>query len=351
MTSPLPILARRSTSPGPSTLDRSNPTPPSIGATLLSLLRRQWQALGTTDKPGRPADWCVDPEALILIMTTQGRRDPALFDAMLDWLWVHGQSVNVQRLKNIHRTLELGDRAVLAAIAGWLCRRTAQTKWKPLAQGNLAPNRHALLFPAVAPTSPADSDPVFGRYGWDRPLKVIRPVGSPDSGQAGALLWKLRAVFGVQARAEVVLRLLTVASAHSAEIARATFYFPRTIDDTIAELAASGMVRTARVGRQKRCWIRPEDWTFLRTWTQPAGFPRWVDWARLFKVSERLAQACEDPTASEEPRASRLTPAAHDLRPLVDAAGLLREIDPQRPNFDEALRRVLLREATIVASA
>jgi len=80
------------------------------------LLWQQWAALGEAGATKPDAEWYVDPEALLLITTTQGRSDARLFNEMLDWLWVHGESVNVQRLKNIHKALGLGDRRVLAPL-------------------------------------------------------------------------------------------------------------------------------------------------------------------------------------------------------------------------------------------
>src|ERR1700683_3690209 len=100
---------------------------------LLDLLWQHWAALGVAGAAKRDAEWCVDPESLVLITTTQGRTDPRLFDEMLDWLWVHGESVNVQRLKNIQTAAGLGDRRVLGAIAAWLSERSTLSKWKPLA--------------------------------------------------------------------------------------------------------------------------------------------------------------------------------------------------------------------------
>lgn len=90
---------------------------PEFREALFDLLWQQWAALGVAGAAKPDAEWCVDPEALVLITTTQGRTDPRLFNEVLHWLWVHGESVNVQRLKNIQKALGLGDRRVLGAIA------------------------------------------------------------------------------------------------------------------------------------------------------------------------------------------------------------------------------------------
>ena len=48
---------------------------PQLREALLDLLWQQWAALGVAGATKADAEWCVDPEALVLITTTQGRTD------------------------------------------------------------------------------------------------------------------------------------------------------------------------------------------------------------------------------------------------------------------------------------
>ena len=108
---------------------------------------------------------------------------------MLDWLWVHGESVNVQRLKNILKAVGLGDRRVLGAITAWLSQRSTLSKWKPLAAiSEPVANTTEPLFiskdgtpqPSFGPT-----DPIFLKHGFQRdPVKRREPSQSP-SGAGG----------------------------------------------------------------------------------------------------------------------------------------------------------------------
>src|SRR5580700_5089202 len=250
----------------------TNSKPP-LHKTLLDLLWQQWAALGVSSATKPDAQWCVDPEALVLITTTQGRIDPRLFNEMLDWLWVHGESVNVQRLKNIQKTVSLGDRRVVGAIAAWLSQRSTLSKWKPLAaiSESVAKTEPFFISKNGAPQpSFGQADPIFLKHGFHRgPIKRRELSQAPNPLLPATLLWKLRALFGVQARAEILLWLLTPESGHVADIARGTFYFPRTVDITLKEMAASGMVKFARAGREKRYWLKPDEWSFLQTWNRP----------------------------------------------------------------------------------
>lgn len=295
---------------------------------LLELLWRQWAVLGVAGTAKTDADWCVDLEALLLITTTQGRADPRLFDEMLDWLWSNAQWVNVQRLRNIQKRIALGDLRVLAAIADWLSQRSVLSKWRPLAaaagNGHETPDRFFSSTDGSSQPMFGAPDPVFLRHGFARgPIKRRELSQPPNPRPAAMLPWKLRALFGVQARCEFLLWLLTHESGRPADIARATYYFPRTVEGTLKELAASGLVHTARPGREKRFWLKPDDWRFLRTWAKPEGFPRWIDWPRFFIAEERIVAVLDNKDLSPLLQASELRRVFEELQPVLADGGLL----------------------------
>ncbi len=115
-------------------------------------------------------------------------------------------------------------------------------------------------------------------------------------------------------------------------------------------------------GREKRYWLKIEDWGLLRTWTKPEGFPRWIDWPRFFTVQEQviavLQHECGEqglvgsltrpPSAVAGPRAkSDANPFLHDCDaefadegrepPIPSSAGLLTNMvwfkNTQFPHF------------------
>ena len=296
-------------------------------AGLRDLLWRQWSALGVagTAKPAGGA--CIDLEALVLLTTTQGRRDARLFDEVLDWLWNHGQMVNVQRLRNIQRSLALGEPRVIAAIAAWLTQRSTLSKWKSLAvpPAESASSPEPFFSSGDGARQPVfgESDPIFLRHGFRRgPIRRRELSQAPNPTAAALLPWKLRSLFGVQARCEVLLWLLTHLSGNPADIARASFYFPRTVEETLNEMAGSGLVQSARTGREKRFWLKPADWSFLRTWDAPAGFPAWIDWPRLFAVQTRLMAVLDRTDLSPTLQASELRRVFAELQPILMAGSL-----------------------------
>jgi hypothetical protein len=253
---------------------------------VLNLLWRQWGAIGVAGS-GRGNDaWVIDPEALLLVTTTFGRYEPRLFDEVLDWLNTNSQSINLQRLQNLSKVI--GRRSVLNGIAAHLARRTINGKWCALLRNAKPPAPSELLFTDVPVIGQPDE--LFAQHGWRRgPVKLRQLSQSPNPDQVTNLLFKLRSLFGVQARAEIMAFLLTNEAGHPAEMAERLAYFPRTIQSTLNDMERSGHVLSGRSGREKRFWLRRDEWRFLITWRIPAReFPTWIDWASRFAALEAV---------------------------------------------------------------
>jgi hypothetical protein len=174
------------------------------------LLWRQWTALGVS---GHGSSWTrtpLDPEALILATCTLARRDPRLFDAMLDWMRINGRYVSVHRLQR----LLAGGSAVFAAVAGTMSEADGAPKWQR--SSRRAPNRSApsaepLFFmpdgsPLIVVREP---DPRFLALGFLRDRYTPRAAAGRFQPDIPAnLLLRLRALLGSNARCELMAYLL-----------------------------------------------------------------------------------------------------------------------------------------------
>ena len=167
---------------------------------VLGFLWRQWSALGVAGQ-SQPVDrWMLDPEALLLATTSLGR-DPRLFDEVLDWLNTNGQFINLQRLQNLGQ--RFGDLTVLRAMAAHLAGRSVHAKWKTLLREKPTMSEAQPLFPGVPVFGSPDE--LFARHGWQRGPVTLRQLSQPaDPHRPTNFLIKLRALFGMQARAETV---------------------------------------------------------------------------------------------------------------------------------------------------
>jgi len=272
---------------------------------LLDFLWRQWSALGVAGHARSEDPWAIDPEALLLFSTHIARHDSRLFDEIFDWLHRNGAWINLQRLGTLHKDEGLGDSAVLAAIADLLSRESSSLRWKLFLRRLGKSDSPAMaLVERLFPTIPVlkEPDPDFLRHGLERGQVALRGMSvEPRPDQPATFLFKLRALFGIQARAEVMAWLLAHDQGHPAEIARETGYFRRSIQNVLNDLSASGHIGAMRIGREKSFAIlRHEEWRFLLTWPDAEEFPRWVNWAPLFKAIQTLLDVLGKPGLDEK---------------------------------------------------
>ncbi len=177
-------------------------------------------------------------------------------------------------------------------MAAHLARRAVHSKWKTLLREEKSAAGSEPLFPGVPVVGQPDE--LFARRGWLRgPVKFRQLSQAADPHQPTNLLFKLRALFGIQARAEVMACLLAFESGHPREMAERLAYFPRTLQTALNDMVCSGHVLTRREGHETRFWLRRDEWRFLLTWPARDGaggpdFPRWVDWASLFAAIEAV---------------------------------------------------------------
>jgi len=306
----------------------------SLQQRLLDFLWRQWSALGVAGHARSDDPWMIDPEALLLFSTHIARHDSRLFDEILDWLHTNGSWINLQRLGTLHKEERLGDSAVLAAIAELLSKESSHLKWKLLLRRAEQPTSPAAelvqrLFPSVPVLK--EPDPVFLKHGLERGSIEYRGMSqSPRPDQPASFLFKLRALFGMQSRAEVMAWLLANEQGHPAEIARQTGYFRGSIQNVLNDLAASGHIGSIRIGREKTFSIlRHDEWRFLLTWPNANGFPQWIDWAPLFQAIQTFLDTLGKPgldEKSENFQAIQLRKALDQATPALARAGRIHQM-------------------------
>jgi len=218
---------------------------PSGSALQTALLNRawtQWAALGV-DATAEPDDAVVDPEALIALTAALGDADARLRDLSTDWCVAYGRYVNGSRLKQVAREL-----AVPAdAIGEYVATVTA----------------------AGGPAWPMATRP--------RPDYVRRGKARMASASGARLRIRLRAAFGVNARADVLAALLAASPREVtvAELARATRFTKPNVASAVDALVLAGLVK-ARVGtNERRVWLAPKE-AVLPGLRPPVPQPDWV---------------------------------------------------------------------------
>ncbi len=306
---------------------------------VVAFLWRQWGQVGLASASVEPRDgWAVDPEALLLLSSTFARYDPRLFDEILDWLVKNANFINIPRLKSLLRRFEFSGQPVIAAVAERIMEANHRLNWRiPAVPTGGKPA--ALFWDVVGKPLPdfGPPDPMFLAAGFKRGKVELRGLSRRfNAVMPECALLRLRALFGVSARADVMLHLLTHEVAHPSGIARDTGFSQKNVQDTLVDMTASMFVHTVQFeGRMKHYFVQKEDrYRFLYQPEKPNLMPRWVTWPPIFLVLEILlaeTRRLGSQPLSDLLLASELRRLASRIQPIVNRADLSQAFsDPAR---------------------
>ena len=236
--------------------------PSSISALHSALLDRawiQWISLGV-DAVGESVDAVVDPEALIALTAELGDVDARLRDVSTDWCVAYGRYVNGARLKQVVRELRTPPEAIGEYVA----------------------------------TVAASGGPAWPMATQPRPDYGSRGKARLDSALARPRLRiRLRAAFGVNARADVLAALL--AAPHIglsvADLARKTRFTKPTTAFAVDALVLAGLLEARTVGNERRL-VLTKPGEILPGLRPPIVQPDWV--ARFGVALAALRFAAQD---------------------------------------------------------
>jgi len=257
----------------------------SLEERLTDFLWREWSTLGVLGTSAIEAHWIIDPEVLLLLTSEIARHEARLFDEVLDWLHANSRWISTQRLRTLHTKYGIGDARVLSAVARIMMKHDPPTKWSKLAAGT--PLKEKSIEPLFRHGYQAllstveNPDPDFAALGLIRPIIATRSLSQLVAmKQPCALTFRLRALFGLGMRADILCYLLTHDGAHPSGVAQALGYSQKRVQDTLIEMAASGLVFIRPSGRIKIYWLDHGQWEEFLT-SKKAPFPAWVNWPLL----------------------------------------------------------------------
>ena len=261
-------------------------------ADVLEFLWRQWTLLGVAGHSDHQNNRIIDPETLLLFSLHICRYEPRLFDEILDWLTSNGHFINVQRLQQIQKKYRFLCGPQLSAVAELLAKNAKyRLKWAGLAKKYSLQTSEPLFFHKDGNALPYPEDNYLNQeflaHGLKRGKIEQRHLSKSFSVESPAcLLLKLRALFGITARCEILCLLATVDEIHPAQAARLTGYYQKTMQTTLIEMAQSGVILTRTVRNQKYYSLKP---SVLDTFLRSNGHSvQWLNWPAILKVVESI---------------------------------------------------------------
>jgi hypothetical protein len=252
---------------------------------LLDFTWRQWAQVGVSATVEGTDRWAVDPEALILFTIGIARRDPRLFDEMLDWMAFNHDLLSTQRLRNLARRFPLPS-SLVSAVTAWT-RPTAPASLLASGQDGAVQSSEPVFSPDVL-AFVSQPDPVFAEHGFIRPSAARTGKShEPDPALPVNLSFRLRHLFGPGGRSEVMRVLLTYPDGplDAARIADEAGFAKRNISDVLTSLTNSGVIKAAWAGNERHFTAYRERWALLLDLAGPADTPSFVSWVHLLPAA------------------------------------------------------------------
>ena len=210
-----------------------------LRANLLTVMWRQWSALGLATHSAVEDRHPVDMEALLVASAVLSSHDQRLTKLAEEWLC-------------LNRTLVLKARVIR------MCQVLEQ----------LAGKHHIDV-------APLDPEQVIGSEKADS-TGSKRAISPGPSGLAIAQV-NLRRLFGINARADLLLYLISGRSGSSAGIARAVWFDQKAVYRTLESWAEAGVCTRPRAhSADGYILVRTDEWLQLLNLDQPVS---WVNWA------------------------------------------------------------------------
>lgn len=266
-------------------------------------LWRQWSQLGIAGNSDWHDGWIIDPERLLLFTLDAGRSDARLFDEVMDWLVVNERRVSLQRLKGTIKQINGEQPArTLIAVARFMDKRTTKARWKALAQYNLDPATTATPFFYRADYKEiprfGEPDPYFQAVGWLRSPIQARGLSSSVSCITPAnMIFRLRALFGLNPRAEILAFLLTHEHASISDLMQMTGYSRPSIHETICDLLEGGFIEAKGKRNGQVYSIDKVRWlSFLEAVNTTYV---WLDWTSVYSALRKICDYLRDCNAND----------------------------------------------------
>lgn len=254
----------------------------SVTSVLVDFAWDEWAQMGVFATPRRGADtWAQDPEALLVFTLDVARDEPRLFDEVLDWLCVNGSLVSGRRLTRLAGADPEVDGLVRAAVA-WAAKHGSTLRLG----GARGPQSVVPLTVSRSGNEPPRTDETFGRHGFLKPPTGPSRKSTTPSPQAPInFAFRLRMLFGVGSRAEILRFLLTsgVPQATTLAIAEAAVSTKRNVNEALNDLASAGAITRFVVGNEARYSIDHVRWArFLEI--EESSIPSHRDWPALLRA-------------------------------------------------------------------
>lgn len=296
-----------------------------VSRSLVGFAWNEWAQLGVLATPDRESSWAADPEALLVFTLQVARDEPRLFDEVLDWLALNAGLLSLQRLRNQY--LDPIDERLGEAALTWAAEHGARV------QAGAVPTDKPEQLVFYGARRPSRPDPSFRAFGLLKPpTRRSGKSQAPDLSRPINLAFRLRRIFGVGSRAEVIRFLVTagVQSPHGKQplfttlaIAEAAGYAKRNVQEALSALVETQLVERVTRGNEHLYRVDPEQWRHLiPTAGEQLTYRDWPNALTAFRELHRWLSQPDLPSMSPYLRASEARRLMAQIEPSLSYAGI-----------------------------
>ncbi len=276
---------------------------------ILSFLWKEWSLLGIAGAISEQEDRIIDPEALLVFSIEMARHEPRLFDEILAWLIRNGNWIDTARLKNIIKDRPEKFLKVMGGALQYVSTHGNERKWRSLlkfCQQKINKNPKSQSMEALFLTKDIqphpleqenNMDPDFRKFFINRSkFKIQKESLRVPINFHTNIRFPLRMMFGVGAKSECILYLLTHDSGTPKAIADEVNLFWLSIQQVLVDLSTSKIVHIRKKGKRIEYFISQKQWWSFITSNEidennisPNSFHfSWLNWTKIFNAVAKL---------------------------------------------------------------
>jgi hypothetical protein len=125
----------------------------------------------------------------------------------------------------------------------------------------------------------------------------------------------MRALFGLNARCDVLTYLALDETGHPRQVARELYYSQKAIHDVMTDMACSGVVHSSRGARERTFRIAADALPFLTGQTEVSG---WINWPILLSAAETVWRLAEELSTAKLDSVVESSEIALTIKPLLE---------------------------------
>ncbi|MDP8262202.1 MAG: hypothetical protein P9M13_02740 [Candidatus Ancaeobacter aquaticus] len=242
---------------------------------LIELHWKQWTALGLSSNVKEQSRWFIDLESLILSTLFIGRFDKRLLGESLGWILKNRRYINLSRLKNLskHFLEKIKYPNGPLIIEGLIdlieeIQRTADSKIG------------GIDIDSVSQSFPEEYSQTI------RNMVLKNSVVEPQVKKNASMQLHLRCIFGVNARVEILLYLMTIKEGNSNRIAKEIFYNQKIVYRILESWSGAGFLARQRKKRET-LYLLQDGSMFVKSISDVEKF-HYINWGEFFTFFDNL---------------------------------------------------------------